>query len=1052
MSAFAQNPPVAIPDTAQVMNQKIASIYPLLNDYDPDGDTVEIVYLQNPNHGESWYEDSIVYYQSEWFEGWDRMRYKIAKTAQPAYESEYEYIRVEVLHNPDIPIAVADSFQAVFLESTELQILDNDYDPNGNDFMIKKVFPSQYTEVEVSSDSTYVIFTAKHSPYPYHHFDYEIIERNTTESYYSYRVSCIVYPIENPDAPIAVADTFEATGGITAVFDVLANDHDPLGDSIEFIWISDPQHGIISEENNQIYYTANTSYAGSDGFRYAFRYKNKPWLYTDVTEVNIYINKNPDCPVGVSDYGSGLAYDPITIDVLANDYDPNGKAVEIMDVKTFSLISQATFEGSHISYTSNAYYIGPDSIQYRIRQTDDHDYFSEWTTVYFDISQNPALPVANDDYAYTKGGISVSIDIMENDIFPDSLELVAGHMSPWPIKGKVQTTDSTIQYTPFMNSYGKDSLQYLLKNMSIFPFFFASGKVYIDIEKTYSNDSLTINNINAGIHSSGLLFSRGNEILGQGIHNYAPHFEVPKGSGKHTFFTNNIWLGGLDNNDSLHLAGERYKQMGTDFQPGPVSNLYDSAYFYDWSGTWMLYQEEVEYHINNWWQEGYSPIRSIAEWPGNGDLTMGQAEQLAPYYDHDNNGIYDPMQGDYPLIRGDQCILFIYNDDRIHTETDGERLIVEIHGMAYAFDAPEDSILNNTVFIHYDLINRSDNVYYNFFFGLFADLEIGYAWDDYIGSYVKGSSFYGYNGLEIDGNGEPEAYGENPPSQSVTVLAGPFMDPDSEDNPDGGCDYSVTGVNFGNGIVDDERYGLTRFTYYNNAGGPQGDPSIAEEYYGYLHGYWKDNTPVIFGGSGHSISYEDWSACRFMFPGESDPLNWGTDCELPIGGYNQNDIWWTMENEQYNPSDRRGMGSCGPITFHPGEVQEVEMAYICANSYQGADSSRKLLFQYIDDLRQSVQDGEIIVPNSELDINDVMLDHQSFEIYPNPAREVIYLSSDNIKNANYNIINILGTTVQSGSLFPDTRNEINIAGLKPGLYIIAIITEDGGSTNKLIKH
>jgi hypothetical protein len=82
------------------------------------------------------------------------------------------------------------------------------------------------------------------------------------------------------------------------------------------------------------------------------------------------------------------------------------------------------------------------------------------------------------------------------------------------------------------------------------------------------------------------------------------------------------------------------------------------------------------------------------------------------------------------------------------------------------------------------------------------------------------------------------------------------MDPDGLDNPkyeevidpaSGDttyqqiCDVSINGVNFGNGIVDDERYGMRRFVYHNNSSGNQGDPQIAPQYYNYLKGIWKDN-------------------------------------------------------------------------------------------------------------------------------------------------------------------------------------------------------------------
>ncbi len=63
---------------------------------------------------------------------------------------------------------------------------------------------------------------------------------------------------------------------------------------------------------------------------------------------------------------------------------------------------------------------------------------------------------------------------------------------------------------------------------------------------------------------------------------------------------------------------------------------------------------------------------------------------------------------------------------------------------------------------------------------------------------------------------------------------------------------AINGVNFGNGIVDDERFGMRRFVYHNNGGNAnQSDPTNAPEYYNYLRGIWKDNTKMYYGGTAY---------------------------------------------------------------------------------------------------------------------------------------------------------------------------------------------------------
>jgi hypothetical protein len=45
----------------------------------------------------------------------------------------------------------------------------------------------------------------------------------------------------------------------------------------------------------------------------------------------------------------------------------------------------------------------------------------------------------------------------------------------------------------------------------------------------------------------------------------------------------------------------------------------------------------------------YAIPNSIAIWPGV--FPLGSTTKLAPFFDNDNDGIYNPINGDYPLIK-----------------------------------------------------------------------------------------------------------------------------------------------------------------------------------------------------------------------------------------------------------------------------------------------------------------------------------------------------------------------------------------------------------------
>jgi hypothetical protein len=378
--------------------------------------------------------------------------------------------------------------------------------------------------------------------------------------------------------------------------------------------------------------------------------------------------------------------------------------------------------------------------------------------------------------------------------------------------------------------------------------------------------------------------------------------------------------------------------------------------------------------------------------------------------------------------------------------------------MVYGYHNPADSVLSHTVFVHYDLINRSEKTYYETYAGIYTELEIGCYYDDYVGCDVSRASYYCYNGDNYDEDYNSQGnfvagYKDNPPAQSVTVLAGPFFEPDGMDNPPGQCDFGVNGINFGNDIPDDERFGLTKFmhaTYYSFS---YDELLSASDFYDQTRGYHVDGTRLIFGGSGHFTDPRAMGpVSNFLFPGDSDPMNWGTNCVPPNGDYNQNGNYWTDSSTNI-PFDRNGLGSMGPFTFAPGDVQEIDLAYVVANGWNGPISSVDKLMEYIDTLRYRVSIGEIIIPNDQLGIDEDRDSENLLKIYPNPAEDVINVDIKSISGPpkDYVIYDITGRIAAKGKLSLGTLNKINISALKPGFYVITVKSNGFTVSGKFIK-
>jgi len=496
---------------------------------------------------------------------------------------------------------------------------------------------------------------------------------------------------------------------------------------------------------------------------------------------------------------------------------------------------------------------------------------------------------------------------------------------------------------------------------------------------------LNLNNVKCRINTGGDMWW---DLQGNAL------YEVPKGSGKMSMYSASLWIGGVDVNGQLKLAALRYRQIGNDFWPGPLTTdgaasiTPDVCLKYDrlFPMTRMEVNMHIAWHQNPSAYPNYEIPRSIKEWPAHGDVSMGQSFYLAPFYSPNGNIVYNPEDGDYPyyditnelcksqvktpegngiladqVIKGDQTLWWVFNDKgNIHTETQGDAIGMEIRAQAFAFSTNDE--INNMTFYSYELINRSTYRLTETYFSQWVDPDLGAHLDDLVGCDVKRGLGYCYNGKSVDGDGAPHHYGAQPPAIGVDFFQGPYMDPDGIDNPkydalgEQICDVSVNGINFGDTIIDNERFGMRRFVYHNNstagAAPYMQDPDIAIQYYNYLKGIWKDNTKMMYGGNAHTSSGAYGPECDFMFPGDSDPCNWGTGGVPPNGP-----VYWTEEVAGNQPNDRRFMQSAGPFTLEPGAVNYITVGIVWARASTGGPFASVELLRLVDDKSQRLFDN-----------------------------------------------------------------------------------------------
>ncbi len=520
---------------------------------------------------------------------------------------------------------------------------------------------------------------------------------------------------------------------------------------------------------------------------------------------------------------------------------------------------------------------------------------------------------------------------------------------------------------------------------------------------------MEVNNIRTAVTSLGRIGFDLDQVSSE-------FYEVPKDGGAHALFTQTLWAGGKSGegeNTQLHLMGERYRQIGRDAWPGPVSTDV-AAYFatqLDWNRVWTVTKSQIEDHIANWDQAGYQMPYAILSWPGNGNQEYGQSALVAPFHDTNENDIYEPHLGDYPKIRGDKALFFVFNDHRYpHTETGGQALGIEVTGMVYGFDAPDNEFLNNTLFLNYQVFNLSENTYSDFYLSLFTDFSLGDAWDDFIGCDTMLHAYYVYNSQASDGGGEAGTYGQYPPAMGVGFLNQPLS---------------------------------VFIPSFNSANDAFGDPRTASQYYNFMTGHWRDGQPLVYGNNGYPTGSGDVQV-KHIYPGDiSYPEAWH-ELSANNGEPNLND-------------DKRGIGSVKIGAFEPGESICFDIALVYSRDLQNPwpTGSVNKLKTDIDSVREFY---EANFDNNCQDLVTVSVPEKpatvlpALHCYPNPTSGDITIAFDaSNKRVVYSIYNSIGGQVKAGQLF-GKNTLINLSDLPSGLYIVRV--QDGNTTyaQRFIKH
>ncbi len=427
--------PTARADTYTVMSNAPAELDVLANDTDPNGDTLTITIDTPPSHGTAQVvSGKIVYRPANGWHGTDTFHYTISDGHGGTSGASVSVTAVDVA-----PQARPDAATTGTDDPVSLNVLTNDTEPNGDTMTVTAVTAPAHGTVTFTAAGV-VTYTPKTGYAGSDTFTYTVSDPAGNTA-----TAVVTITVDNA-APNAIDDRFTVKPGTATELAVLKNDTDPnTGQVLSVLRVGTATKGTVTLTGGKVTYTPNAGATGTDTFTYTV---TDDLGATDDATVTITISNGPDIkPDTATTTGSG----PVEIDVLANDTDPDGGALTLVDVSTPAHGTAVLTAGNKVRYTPATGYTGTDTFTYTVR-----DSAGNTQTATVTVTVGSAPPVAVDDTAAAMAGESTDIDVLANDTGQD-LEITAVGT---PQNGTAEIVDGKIRYTPADGFTGTDTFGY----------------------------------------------------------------------------------------------------------------------------------------------------------------------------------------------------------------------------------------------------------------------------------------------------------------------------------------------------------------------------------------------------------------------------------------------------------------------------------------------------------------------------------------------------------------------------------------------------------------
>lgn len=431
----------------------------MANDYSPSSASATIV--AGPQHGSVFLlsDGSFTYSPTPNFYGVDNFTYRATSSGGT---SEDATVWITVTGVPDAPVVVDDAVTIDEDAEADIDVLANDYDVDGDPLTVRIVGGPAMGGAVVNPDGT-IHYWPSPDLYEGDSLHYEISDGALT-SQGTLRIT--QRPVD--DLPVAFDDSSSTSEDSGVTRNLLDNDtgfgDTVMGDSITVEIITPPSHGLGTRTTNgstwgtSFTYTPAANFFGTDSLTYRV---TDPDGDSSTAVWTIEVTPLPDPPTAVDDSATTDEDTPVTIDVLANDYDVDATTPTVIAVSSGSTGSPSITAEGKVSYVPNPQSFGTDSFTYTVA---DGEGATSVATVTVVIAAVDDSATARSDGPYqTDSTEPITMNVLANDSLNDGFGSM--EIEVQPSSGTVRINDDhTITYTPDLLTRGRITFTYLVRD------------------------------------------------------------------------------------------------------------------------------------------------------------------------------------------------------------------------------------------------------------------------------------------------------------------------------------------------------------------------------------------------------------------------------------------------------------------------------------------------------------------------------------------------------------------------------------------------------------